>query len=53
MSIEKIIAEAIENNPIKGTDNKNNLKDLFFPIILSQIEKINFRFISEIIKENN
>ena len=47
------LSEAIDNNPIKGRDNKNNLKDLFFPIILTQIEKINFRFISEIIKENN
>tara|TARA_B110000211_G_scaffold144260_1_gene164627 strand:- start:2092 stop:2463 length:372 start_codon:yes stop_codon:yes gene_type:complete len=47
------LSEAIDNNPIIGTGNKNNLKDLFFPIILTQIEKINFRFISEIIKENN
>ena len=47
------LSEAIENNPIKGTDNKNNLKDLFFTIILTQIEKINFRFISEIIKKNH
>ena len=47
------LSEAIDNNPVKGADNRNNLKDIFLPIILSQIDKINFHFISEVIKENH